>query len=71
MYKLVKSSFNFDKLVEMTRRLEEIEIRLKALEKENKDTQFSNSQLTHDLAKARERETTLERFMLQTLNFFT
>eukprot|EP00347_Sterkiella_histriomuscorum_P008992 403342943 len=58
-------------LVQMQRRFEEIEIRLKSLEKENKETLLSNNQLQHDLNKARERETLLERFMLQTLSFFT
>lgn len=55
----------------MTRRLEEIEIRVKALEKENKDTHFNNSQLSNDLAKARSRETLLEDFLLKTLSFFS
>lgn len=55
----------------MTRRLEEIEIRVKALEKENKDTHFNNSQLSNDLGKARSRETLLEDFLLKTLSFFS
>ena len=43
-------------LFELKRRLDELEIRVKSLDKENKDTQFNNSQLINDLAKARERE---------------
>ncbi len=48
-----------------------MEIRLKSLEKENRDTQFNNAQLTNDLSKTRERETMLEKFLLNTLSFFT
>jgi hypothetical protein len=47
-----------------------LEIRVKSLDKENKDTQFNNSQLVNDLAKAREREQTLEKFLLQSLTLF-
>ena len=58
-------------LFELKRRLDEIEIRVKSLEKENKDTQFNNSQLVNDLAKAREREQVLERFLTSSLTLFT
>ncbi|CDW86314.1 hsf-type dna-binding domain containing protein [Stylonychia lemnae] len=58
-------------LVQMQKRFDEIDSRLKTLEKENRDTQISNCQLQNDLTKSRERENILERFMLQTLNFFT
>lgn len=44
---------------------------MKSLEKENKDTQFNNSQLVNDLAKAREREQVLERFLTSSLTLFT
>lgn len=66
--------FDFNKqiqLFEHKRRIEEIELRLKSLEKENKDTQLNNAQLTADLAKARERENMLEKFMISTLSLFT
>lgn len=41
------------------------------LNKENKDTQFNNLQLQNDLLKSREREQTLEKFMLMTLTCFS
>jgi chaperonin cofactor prefoldin len=61
----------YELLFELKRRLDEIEIRVKSLEKENKDTQFNNSQLVNDLAKAREREQVLERFLTSSLTLFT
>lgn len=55
----------------MKKKLDEMENRMRALEKENKDTQFNNAQLANDLIKARERETTLEKFMVAIMNSFT